>query len=118
VADEDGEITGGVMILGRPAQLWAAVLGGLFNIAVVFNLGGFAPTEIQIGVVNTVILAALALIANTDALTISAGREALRRQIVSGNATAAPGTPGSPGSQGGPGGPGGYGGQGGAGGTS
>lgn len=53
------------MILGRPTNLWIGFLGALFNLSVLFHWFGFAPTPEQIAGVNSFILLAIGLIANT-----------------------------------------------------
>jgi len=54
------------MIFGRPTNLWIAVTSGLFNLAVLFQFHGFMPDANQIAGVNFVIIAIVALIANTS----------------------------------------------------
>ena len=42
-----------------------ALVGAIFNVAVGFNVAGFNPTAVQIGLVNILILALMGFIAGT-----------------------------------------------------
>jgi hypothetical protein len=51
------------VILGRPVNMAVALIGGIFNVLIAFNVGGFNPTAVQIGVVNILILAVVGFVA-------------------------------------------------------
>ena len=52
-------------ILGRSANLWVGAVAAIYNLFVVFHLGGFDPTGEQNGAVNVAILALVILLANS-----------------------------------------------------
>lgn len=51
-------------ILGRPPNLFVGLIGAIVNAAALFHLFGFNPTADQATAVNTVVLFAIATIAN------------------------------------------------------
>lgn len=55
-------------IFGRSPNLWLGAVLSIFNVAVVYQVGGFNPTIEQIGVTNIALGAIIALIANSDSV--------------------------------------------------
>ncbi len=51
-------------IFGRAANLWVAAVGAIFNLLVVFQVGGFNPDSSQQATANLAIVALIALFAN------------------------------------------------------
>lgn len=70
-----------MLIFGRSPNLLLSLLSGAFNLVVVFQINGFAPTVEQIAQVNAFLFALVAFIANSDTLVIAAGNEARRRSL-------------------------------------
>lgn len=76
------------MILGRHPNLWLAFVDAVWN--VIFILHVFNITTEAYGAVNLALAAFIALIANNGAISIDAGRTALRNAQSTGSATSAP----------------------------
>lgn len=53
------------MIFGRPTNLWLGAIIAVFNLFVLFHIGGFDPSSDQINGVNIALSAVIILIANT-----------------------------------------------------
>ena len=68
-----------MIIFGRSPNLMLAFLSAVFNGVVLFHINGFAPTPEQIGGVNAILFALVALIANTDSITKAAAEAAEKR---------------------------------------
>lgn len=76
------------MIFGRHPNLWLGFLTAVWNIAVIATDPLITP--ILSGAVNLALGAFIALLANTNSITIEAGRTAIRQEQTSGNSTPAP----------------------------
>jgi len=90
VAYEDGESQDGgcVMIFGRHPNLWLGFTTAVWNVIYIANVLTITPEVF--GSVNVMLGAAIALVANTNSISIEAGRTALRQEQASGNSTSAP----------------------------
>lgn len=71
-----------MLIFGRSPNLVLGACTAVFNTAVVFHIFGFNPDAAQIGTVNVMFGAIIALIANSDAITVVAGNAARTRSNV------------------------------------
>ena len=80
------------MILGRSPNLILGFLAAAFNVVVVFHLGGFAPTIDQIAIMNVLLGALVALVANVPELAITAGVKAITKLNNAAPGAATPGT--------------------------
>jgi len=69
-----------MLIFGRSPNLVLAAITAVFNVFVVFHIGGFNPTLDQVAVANALFAALVALIAGTDSFTRAAGVAAEDRQ--------------------------------------
>lgn len=80
------------MILGRSPNLILGFLTAAFNAVVVFHVYGFAPTLDQITIVNVLLGAAVALVANVPELAITAGVKAITKLNNAAPGASTPGT--------------------------
>ena len=69
-----------MLIFGRSPNLILGAVTAVFNVVVVFHIGGFAPTIEQIATTNVAFGAIIAVIANTDTIAVAAGKAASIRK--------------------------------------
>lgn len=79
-------------IFGRSPNLALGVLTALFNVIILFHVGGFNPTAEQISSVNILFGSMIAFVANIPQTTIAAGIHAIRRLNDAAPAGKMPGT--------------------------
>lgn len=65
-----------MLIFGRSPNLVLGAVTAVFNVVVVFHVGGFDPDANQIAVTNVAFGAIIALIANSDSISQAAGAAA------------------------------------------
>lgn len=65
-----------MLIFGRSPNLILGAVTAIFNVVVVFHVGGFDPDTNQIAVTNVAFGAIIALVANSNTISQAAGAAA------------------------------------------
>ena len=69
-----------MLIFGRSPNLILGAVTAVFNVFVIYHVGGFTPTTDQISVTNVALGAIIALVANSDTITTAAAKAAANRK--------------------------------------